>query len=895
MKTRTYHGITALTVFAAGLILYLRTVSPTISFWDCPEFITTARIMGIPHPPGSPLLSLVGRVMSLVPFYDFRGSGLEHIAYRVNMINVLAGALTLLVTYLIAVALLKRIHPLSGMMAADWPVIFSAAVASMAAGMSTTFWDNAVETETYMPSLLLSLIALYLALAWEERKDEPRSILYLVCAAYVTGLGLGVHLSVLLIAPTVVLIAALARPEWFTDRRPWPWIAVGLAVVAVLRLFAGRGLFYLFVTLTAVAGTFIAHRLYRRERLKWRTILWAMLVCLSVSFVGYTVYGTVAIRAMKNPAINEGNPDTLTRFTDYLERKQYLAENMYAGMFDRKAEPGYQFGYMYARYLLKQAPSWGPVFGVTFSNDRSADFPGETVTVDDEVCVSILFWLIVLAGIVHHARRDPKRFLPLFLFFAANSAGLVVYLNMENPQVRERDYFFLGSFLTVWFWFGAGLFAGFEGIRALTSERFRGLKIPTMIAAVLATATIVPVSALSRHLDPDATNFDVHDRTGNVIALEYGRNILASCDENAVLFAHGDNDTYPLWYCQEVEGFRRDVRVVNLSLLNAPWHIKQLRDDPDNPLPIAFTDEFIDEKLCGNTLAAQRTRTWAAQPKTVTVAGLTWDMPPTISDGSRVGVLSVSAIMTAHIIEQVDWTRPVFFAVTVDPKTMIGLDRFMTMEGMVFRLTHTAAEGRYHVDSAVLDRNLFERYSYTGVADPVVYKDAETEKLLRNYFIGFVDLCEEYLNLGDVQNGVRAARAAMERCAPDLDRRILLESILYKGGATEEFERMMVDELARIPENNFDAAVTVGTRYLRYEMSEGARIIFGDLLKRRPRDLIARKGYAAALYQDGRLDETLEAIDAILELAPDDAEARQLRNIVTDAIQNGTPADSTRR
>jgi len=170
---RIHKGIAA-GIFVVMLVMYLMTAAPTISFWDCGEFVTCSYIMGIPHPPGSPLLSLIGRVMSLIPFYDFRGDGIGEIAYRVNMIDVILGALTVMLTYFIMVKLLHKIRPYRGNRLDEAVIMVASAITAFMAGFSDEFWTNAIEIETYMPSLFMQILAVWLALRWDERKEEPR-------------------------------------------------------------------------------------------------------------------------------------------------------------------------------------------------------------------------------------------------------------------------------------------------------------------------------------------------------------------------------------------------------------------------------------------------------------------------------------------------------------------------------------------------------------------------------------------------------------------------------------------------------------------------------------------------------------------------------------------------
>ena len=202
----------AISIFVAMLLIYLFTVAPTISFWDSSEFVACAATLGIPHPPGSPLLSLLGRVIMLIPFYDFRGGGFESIAYRVNLLAVFSGALTVMLTYLITLKLITRITPFRGTVTHDGILMFCALISGIMAGFSHQFWENSIEMETYMPSLLISMLALWLTLKWEEKNNDPTSVRYLFLAVYLIGLGMGIHLYVLLAAPTVFFIVLASKP-----------------------------------------------------------------------------------------------------------------------------------------------------------------------------------------------------------------------------------------------------------------------------------------------------------------------------------------------------------------------------------------------------------------------------------------------------------------------------------------------------------------------------------------------------------------------------------------------------------------------------------------------------------------------------------------------------------
>ncbi|MCE5249016.1 DUF2723 domain-containing protein [bacterium] len=896
MNSGKINSLAALVIFMVTLVIYLLTVAPTVSFWDSAEFISCAVTMGIPHPPGSPLLSLAGRVMSIIPFYDFRGGGFDSVAYRLNLMGAFSAAFTVMLFYLVMVRLITRISAFRGSAIHDGIIIFSASVAAFLAAFSNQFWENALETETYMPSLLLSLLAVWLTLRWAGEKENPRSFRYLFCAAYLIGLGNGIHLYVLLIAPVVVLIVLTEKPQWFSDLRLWVALAVFLTVIGATRLAGGRLYLYIAMGLFSLAGPYIIVRFSRSAVHQWTRTFLGLVLCLSLYGIGYSVYPTVVVRASKHPAINEGNPDTWKRYTEYLDREQYGQGNMYTGMFTRNAGPGYQFGFMYLRYLLEQFPKWGPVATVTFTNDLSMDYPDMKADIRDEVFIPIGLWILVFAGIFIHARHDVKRFVPFLLYFLLTSVGLILYLNMNNPQARERDYFFLGSFLVVMVWAGFGVFGVLSLIRSAVGRLERpGLTAGIVLVAGAVFATIIPVAALSNHIDPECTNYHVHDRSHNWIPLDYGTNMLDSCAPNSILFTNGDNDTYPLWYAREVLGLRRDVRIINLSLLNAPWYIKQLRDE-DVTVPISYSDDFIDNRLCGDNLLSGQTRRWTLEPREVTIAGMTWNMPPDklgAVGSDRIGILSVASLMTAHIIQETNWTRPIYFGVTVGSETMIGLYEHMTLEGMVFRLGKEAApKDTYHVEAAALDRNIFGRYSYRGVTDPTVYKSPETTRLLYNYVIAFIRLCEKYIELGDRANALRAARGMFEYTSPELDHRILLCSILYRGGFTDEYERLVTEEIRKLPPDDIMTSLRTGIRFIEFNLPGAALMVLNPLTTSHPDNTDVLKGYIMALYQSRDYNEALKATDRLIALLPNDPEPARYREIIMKNLQT-SPADTS--
>ncbi|MFC1551272.1 protein O-mannosyl-transferase family [Candidatus Latescibacterota bacterium] len=928
MNPGKINKVIAAGIFFIMLIIYLMTAAPTISFWDCGEFVTCSYIMGIPHPPGSPLLSLIGRVMALIPFYDFRGEGFGEIAYRVTLLDVFLGALTVMLTYLVLVKLIHKFRPYRDSLVDEAVIMFSSAVAALMIGFSDEFWTNAVEIETYMPSIFISILAVWLTLRWDERKNDPKAVRYLFLVAYILGLGNGIHLTVLLIAPTVAGLVYFAKPEWFHHLKLWIFMGVFGIAGAIIKFYSGMEAMYFTMAVFAFVAPVILYKMYMKRQEVWKLTLIGLILCSSLYIIGYSVYPTIAVRAGKNPSINEGNPDNWERYKLYMSRDQYAAGNMVEGMFTRSADFNYQFSFMYLRYLIQQFPKWGPSMKLTFENDKTADTRVENPLIQEEVYLAVLLLSLLIYGLYTHGREDWRRLVPLLMFFAVSSVGLVLYLNMANPQVRERPYFFLGSYYIIMYWIGFGIYGVIIDILDWLREKGKaGLITPVTAVLFVIFGTIPPVSVLSNHIDPEYTNYEVHDRTGDWVPVDYGYNILVSCEPNAILFTNGDNDTFPLWYLQEVEGFRTDVRVVNLSLLNTAWYNLQMKYE-GKTIPIEYSDEYI-ETICGRSNEATRNRVIPAQGKEITAAGITWTLNPYIKYNEEYGVLRAADIMAVNIINWVNWSRPIYFAVTVAEENKVSIQDHLSMEGMVYRLVKEKApsDGRPHVNVDALDDNVFNKYRYRLLNDPDVYKPPNTLKLTTNYFIGFASLADRYASMGDTENAVRAVWGAIENTPSDLSRRFLLYQIFAGRKLTDELQeftdwemalpeftdgdfqyrydfamqlfKLSLNDLAveifneiTFPDQDFQYRYDFAMQLLRNSRDDLALEMFLELSEEQPANQEIWETLVAVYYSCGNLEEALKTIDKILEQNPEDERAIETKNIIQMQMQENESGDS---
>ena len=242
----------------------------------------------------------------------------------------------------------------------------------------------------------------------------------------------------------------------------------------------------------------------------------------------------------------------------------------------------------------------------------------------------------------------------------------------EFPQpmheVRERDYFFIVSFVFFGVWSGIGLAGIADNIRRSFAVGTPEAKLSQKAFAALGAIVLLPC------IIPIIANYDEADRSGNLIPSQYAANIMNSLDEGGIIFTNGDNDTFPLWYIQEVEHVRKDCRIVNLSLLNTTWYIKQMRDQ-EPKVPISYTDEQIDKMLPMRLPKDYEYKHGEIESK--------------FPEGS---ILYVKDIILLDILRTNKWNKPLYFTTTVPNYNRANLTPYLTMEGAVYRINPVKAE-----------------------------------------------------------------------------------------------------------------------------------------------------------------------------------------------------------
>ena len=681
-------------VFFFTTIIYLSTLAPTVAFWDCGEFITTAYTLGIPHPPGAPFYTLLGRIFSMLPFGE--------IAFRVNLLSAASGIATVVFIYLCTVRLLctwldreNTVHQIA--------ILVGGVVASLSTAFSFSFWNNAIEAEVYGLSMCITMLAVWVALRWDDAYKDHNSDRLLLFIAYLFGLGAGVHLQCLLTIPGILILL-------FTDLMEDRPLKHQVLVVVGLTLYPFLSIVFPIGVAALLTGAVVIGLLILRP--EWRTPQFWLLGVI-IGALGFSTYFALFIRSGLNPMIDMNDPETWENFKAFMGRQQYGIHLV----FPRRAEPwAFQFN-IFIKYFLQQFPFFD---GISAYFRRAVDvYMGRY----EIIHFSLITLALGIGGAVYHLRKDWKRFASLFAMFALMGVGLVLYLNMPDPEPREREYIFVGAYTFFGIWMGIGA-AG------LIAE----VKNKSLAVLVAALMLLVPSGILVK-------NYHVHDRTGDFVPYDYAYNIMATCDENAILFTNGDNDTYPLWFLQGVEGVRNDIQIVNLSLIKTSWYIKQLKR---YGIEVGLEDDEIEGLLGAYPWDYDRG---------IEVAGLkleAGDLPimeyPTGRGRETVSVLEPHTLMIWRIVKYNWEKRPIYFAVTVPDINMAGLKPYLSMEGMAYKLVKS--RGYEQFEEEKIKRNLLEVYRYTGVADSTVHKDPVARRLLGNYLILFDGLVRAYIRQG---------------------------------------------------------------------------------------------------------------------------------------------------
>ena len=833
MEHKKLNRIVAGGVFLVSFVTYLATLSPTVVFWDVGEFCAAAFSMQVPHPPGAPLFLLLARLAAMVPF-------VSDIAVRMHVVSAFASAVSCALLYLLSIKFFVMWRGVPGTPYDRVVVYGSAVVGALSLTFSPTFWFNAVEAEVYGMSMLFVSGIIWLGLRWYERADYKRGDLYFLFIAYIIGLAVGVHLLAILALFPVMLFYYFRYYEFsissFLKFGIVALIVFGIVYPGIVKElpslldgeFAGKKS----DLITAIPVLLIGAAMYGvyYSIRKQNRILNIALMSFLLIVLGYSTYATVYIRANAKPPMNENDPSTMARLVSYLNREQYgeapLINRRWNNEPEQRAAAAkyasdldyfwkYQMDHMYLRYF-----GWNYV-------GSEGDFKEAGVNWKQLYGIPLFLGLF---GAFHHWRRDPKMAAVATATFLVMGLALVMYFNMQEPQPRERDYFYVGSFFIFSMWIGMGVLGVIDWIK----EKYKSTAGHEYAGYVfLALAVLfVPANMLR-------TNYHQANRKGNYVAWDYSYNLLQTCEQDAILFTNGDNDTFPLWYLQDVEGVRRDVRVVCLSLLNTNWYIKQLKHaEPygTKAVPISTADADIEviaprefqPRIIKLPVPGEVMRKYSVEATASTLNAKTQgqDVTDTISffmpnslEFGNVKAIRVQDIMVFDIIASSNWQRPIYFAMTVSPDGQIGLKDYLQLEGLAFRLVPRKGKSflsntneqkmhaQFFTDVAKPSKTQAAGYLWRGLADSTTYFDEDVRRLMTNYRQAFVLLSQYYANTPGMMSKTIEPLDRMETVVPrhvipmDYRTKIYVANLYAAGGNDGKFRQIcneIVSELKPI-------------------------------------------------------------------------------------------------
>ncbi|MCW3104948.1 MAG: formate-dependent nitrite reductase, rane component [Bacteroidetes bacterium] len=503
----------------------------------------------------------------------------------------------------------------------------------------------------------------------------------------------------------------------------------------------------------------------------------------------------------------------------------------------------YQVGQMYSRYFLwnfvgrqNDIQGYGNstdgnwITGIPFIDEaRLGPQEGLPDSADNNKAKNALYglpFILGLLGIWYQFKKDNKNATVVGFLFLLTGIAIVIYLNQKPFEPRERDYAYAGSFYAYSIWIGLGVLAIFDFLQRKANQ---------VTSAV--TASVVCLLAVPAIMAKEEWND--HDRSGRYIARDFARNYLESCAPNAILFTNGDNDTFPLWYAQEVEGIRTDVRVVCLELLNTDWCIDQLvhKAYDSDPLPISFTKEqyhqgvrevvlFHDRKIQGYIPVKdliEFSKSERREDKLEMASGSFYNYFPTknvsvpVDSATVVNNGTVPKELAGRIVKSIDWTltgswvqkndlmildilahnnwkRPIYFAATAPASSYLNLAPYLQLEGLAYRLVP-------------VKQNEQESQQETRIATEIMYKNIMDEK---KFQWGGMDKPDMYLD-----------NVFLQSCALNMRQRMgALATALAGEGKKDKAVKVLDKCVAITPEYNVPYDGTMFSIVLGYYQAD---------------------------------------------------------------------------
>ncbi|MDN3579834.1 glycosyltransferase family 117 protein [Mucilaginibacter flavus] len=905
---------------------YVLTLEPSVSFWDCGEFISCAYRLQVSHQPGYPMFAMLGKVFSLLSF----GNNTK-VPYFTNLGSALASGATIMFLFWTITALAKKLLTAKGDEATSSQTILimgAGLVGALAFAYTDTFWFSAVETIVFALSSLCTAIVFWAILKWDNHADERGADKWIVLIAYIMGLSIGIHLLNLLTIPAVALVYYLRRYKNPTLKGGIIAFFISIGILGLVQYgireytikiaayfdlffvntlglgFWSGGIFF-FALIIAILAAGIAYSIRYKK-----PVLNLALLCITFIYFGYSSFAYIPIRATANTDLNNSHPDNAFTLNSYLNRIQY-GENplLYGPYFDAKVtdqteganiyvkgknqyevagkklnntydhntimprmhstegDPEYAQNVQFYKQWLQLPDGQSPTFADNMKwmlswqmyqmywryfmwnfvgryndadgqqNTQSIDgnwtsgiFDGtkhlpKSVTLSDTYTpLYALPFVIGLFGMVYHFSRKKGDATVIALLWFFTGLAIVLYVNQVNLQPRERDYSYVGSFYAFAIWIGLGVLAINDFISRKANAR--GAALASIALCLLAAPVLLAKQ-----------EWGGHDRSTKMTPHDMAYNFLISCPKNAILFTNGDNDTYSLWYNQEVEGVRPDVRIVCSSLFSGDWYIHQMQHTMNQSAPLPITMPFDkykqgtrdviaynDAKLPGSVEAKEVFDFITSDDSRAKVqyqSGETMNYLPTKNFKVTVNPdeLVKNGVVTAaqkdkltnsmewkypanymfkdnlamlDIMAHNDWKRPICFTIGVPPSGMHGLQPYLYKEGFVYHLipfkadTSVKNDQLSKVNSLVMYGNVMNKFKFGN------FKHAKyLDNVSKTEFYPFIESTFHDLAMGLIKDGrndlalnaIHKFDNVMPDINPDIDtahRKLLLAQVAYK-------------------------------------------------------------------------------------------------------------------
>ncbi len=715
--------IIALSVLALVFSIYTYMLSPSISFWDCGEYVAAGSSLGVPHPPGNPLYIMLARTSTVLLQF------IADPAYRINLLTPIFGSFTAMFIYLSIIRILIGFMGIPDTLWKRLTLYIPGIVGSLFAMFSNTLLFSAVEAEVNMPLLLPIMLSTWLALVWAQSKDPKRDRLLLLIA-YISFLGIGIHMySMITLLPIYIFVMITDRSK-LQDWRLW---ATSIAMSLVMYDVS----LFLYISTSVVFVTLFISFFKGKNKAKWR-------FCFQVAalaILGFSSHLYIPIRSNLNPTIDENHPATLQSFKDYLDRKQYGSESMISRMMWRRGSFENQFG-------IEGHMGFGGFFATQFFHFSLDDtqtnwFAKGAAPGYGKLAVYSLPVLFMLLGWFGLLKRSRNIAILIIILTLINTVAMVLYMNFadgtkaekrdyieweqsgkQGPmptvqrEVRVRDYFYITGFM--YYGMCVGLSSGLFLFVLYTNRR----KFLSTCVAPIATVLFAVSPAL-----PMTQNIPINNRHGDMIPYDYAYNLLMSIEPGGILFTNGDNDTFPLWALQEAFSIRKDIRIVNLSLLNTDWYILQLKNN-EPKIALSLTDAEI--KNLNHMYNPFKTPTSYPLPG----ANITVMLP----DRQHLPLLQIQHQMILRIVDDNKWVKPVYFANTVSDDNFLGMDPYLSMQGFAYRIMPEAVSEDKQFDIEKTENLIDNVYKFRGLDTWRAHHDETTENLISNYSALFLKI-----------------------------------------------------------------------------------------------------------------------------------------------------------